>query len=317
MQPRAAPGPDANALELFARVVAAGSFAQAARDLDLTRAAISRRVASIEAQLGAPLFVRTTRALGLSEAGRRLAQRARAVLEASDAARLAMRKQARQGLSGTLRITSVPSFGQAVLGPLLARFQLEHPELKLELRLTHRRMDLLRDDVDVAFRLTAKPPPDWVALPVMVMTVRAYAAPRDGVPLADPSALAGESCLLFGPPVEEATLHWQRSDGERRDVLIEPALIGDDLGTLLSIARAGRGIMFSPDFTAAADLQAGTLVDVLPGWRLVVPEGDTVQALMLPQPESSEAARRLVRFVREALGAATASPDWQHLLPTR
>jgi DNA-binding transcriptional LysR family regulator len=80
---RAPRHPDASALELFARIVLAGSFAQAARELDVTRAAISRRVAAIEAEAGVPLFTRSTRALGLTEAGRRLSQRARAVLDAA------------------------------------------------------------------------------------------------------------------------------------------------------------------------------------------------------------------------------------------
>lgn len=171
------PGPDANALELFARIAAAGSFAQAARELGLTRAAVSRRVAHIEAQLGAPLFARSTRALGLSEAGRRLAPRARAVLEAAESARRGLRARAGDGLAGTLRITSVPSFGQAVLGPWLARFQALHPGLRIELRFTNRRVDLLREDVDIAFRLTDKPPADCVATPVLPFVVRAYAAP--------------------------------------------------------------------------------------------------------------------------------------------
>jgi DNA-binding transcriptional LysR family regulator len=126
---RAPSAPDANTLELFARIAAAGSFAQAARDLGLTRAAVSRRVAVVEAQLGTPLFARTTRALGLTEAGRRLAGRARAVLDAAEAARRGLRARDSRGggLAGTLRVTLVPSFGQAVLGPLLAHFQALHP----------------------------------------------------------------------------------------------------------------------------------------------------------------------------------------------
>lgn len=77
---------DAIALELFARVVQAGSFAAAARKLGQTRAAVSRRIASIEAQIGQPLRVRSTRALALTEAGRRLAQLARAVMDAAPCA---------------------------------------------------------------------------------------------------------------------------------------------------------------------------------------------------------------------------------------
>jgi DNA-binding transcriptional LysR family regulator len=302
---RPPPQPDANALELFARIVAAGSFAQAARDLGLTRAAVSRRVATIEAQLGAPLFTRTTRALGLSEAGRRLAPRARAVLEATDAARRGLRARAAddaQGLSGSLRITSVPMFGQAVLGPLLARFQALHPALRIELRLTNRRIDLLREDIDVALRLTSRPPPDCVAVPVLRFVVRAWAAPVPGVPLADPADLAHNRCLLFSPPTEGVTLTWQHeASGEQRSVAIEPAMVGDELGTLQAAARAGGGIYFSPDFAVRDDVERGLLVDALPGWQLPVPENNQVQALTLPMNVAPQSARELVRFMRSQL----------------
>jgi DNA-binding transcriptional LysR family regulator len=292
--------PDANAIELFARVVAAGSFAQAARELKLTRAAISRRVAAIEAQLGLPLFARTTRALGLTEAGRRLAQRARTMAEAADAARRGLRSEARQGLGGTLRVTSVPIVGQVVLAPLLARFQSLNPELRLELLLTHRRLDLLREDVDVAFRLTAAPPPDWVATPLLPYAVRVYAAP--GPLLARPEDLAQRRCLLLGAPGQPQHLIWQRPGTRRRaSVTIEPAVVADDLATLIAIARAGDGVVFAPDFAVAADLAAGRLIDLLPGWQLPIVQGDQVVALTLPLPTAPEAARALVRFVAEAL----------------
>jgi len=299
--------PDANAIELFARVVAADSFAQAARDLGLTRAAVSARIAALESQLGTPLFARTTRALGLTEAGRRLAQGARAVLEAADAARRGLRSQMRRGLGGTLRVTSVPILGATVLAPLLAAFQAANPDLRFELKLTYRPVDLLREDVDVAFRLTAQPPEDWVAEPLLPFVVRAFAAPAPRWPLVRPDELARERCLVFGVPTDAQTLTWQRG---RRSVPVSvvPALVGDDLGTLIAVARAGGGIVFSPDFAVAADLAEGRLVDVLPGWRLPVAQGDTMVALTLPAPSAPESARALVRFVRERLAAARTAP---------
>jgi DNA-binding transcriptional LysR family regulator len=291
---------DANALELLARVIAAGSFAQAARELHLTRAAISRRVAQIEADLGQPLFARTTRALGLTEAGRRLATRARAVLDAAEQARRALRGSS-TGLSGTLRITAVPSFGGAVLGPLLARFQAEHPALRLELMLTHRRVDLLREDVDVAFRVAHRVPQDWVAQPVLRFTVHAYARPRQGIPLASPAALEDSSVLLFGGSAESLTMRWQHAQHGELDVDIHPTCCADDFATLLAMARDGDGIAFAPDYCMRDELARRGLVDALPGWQFSAGEGDTVQALTLPAPQTPESARALVRFVRDSL----------------
>jgi DNA-binding transcriptional LysR family regulator len=300
--------PDANALELFARIAAAGSFAQAARDLGLTRAAVSRRVAAMEEQLGAPLFARTTRALGLTETGRRLAVRARAVLEAAEAARRGLRARGTgSGLAGTLRVTAVPSFGQTLLGPLLASFQAQHPELRIELRFTHRRVDLLREDIDVAFRLTSRPPPDCVATPVLPFVVHAYATPGARLQLAEPAELAAQRCLIFGLPTDELTMTWrQHTSARTATVTVQPAMVGDDLGTLQAVARAGGGIVFAPDYVVRADLARKALIDVLPGWWLPVAEGDTLQALTLPLTVAPTAARALVHHVRDALAPPAA-----------
>lgn len=301
-------GPDANALEFFARVAGAGSFAAAARRLGLTRAGVSQRVAQIEAAVGAPLFARSTRALGLTEAGRLLLARARAVHEAAEAARRGLRARAAAAdsgsLTGTLRLTTVPVFGQAVLGPLLASFQARHPELRIEMRFTPRRVDLLREDIDLAFRLTRQPPDDCIAQPVLPFTVRAYAAPEaPAALLAHPQQLAAERCLVLSPPADTVTLNWQRpADRGRLAVEIAPAMVADDLGSLLAVARAGGGVVFAPDFAAADDLQRGTLVETLPDWQLAVAEGDAVMAITLPLDVAPASARALVRHVRAAFG---------------
>lgn len=292
--------PDAGALEFFARVAAAESFAAAARELGQTRAAVSRRVALLEAELGVPLFARHTRAVGLTEAGRRLLARARAVLEAAEAARRTLRSRS-SGLTGTLRITTVPVFGQAVLGPLLSAFQARHPELQIELRFTARRVDLLREDIDVAFRITDRPPEDCIAQPVLRFAVGAFAAPGFKPKLQRPEDLSAARCLVFGAAAEPQTLPWlHQTSGERAVVEVRPAMSADDLGTLHAAARAGGGVVFTPDFAVADDLARGTLVRVLPAWRLPIPEGDTVQALTLPLAVAPEAARALVNFVIDA-----------------
>jgi DNA-binding transcriptional LysR family regulator len=298
---------DANALELFARIAGAGSFAQAARQIGQTRAAISRRVAYIEAQLGAPLFVRSTRALGLTEAGRRLATQAKVVLEATNAARRAVRSKGKSTgpgggqLSGTLRITSIPSFGQAVLGPLLARFQALHPAMLIELRLTHRRVDLLREDIDLAFRVTDKPPPDCIAQPVLPFVARAYAAPGLNLRLAHPRNLAAQRCLLFGVRAEPLVMNWRHRDGEAHSVNLQAVMVGDDLGTLLAAARSGAGVVLAPDYCVRDDITRGRLVPVLPQWHLPVSEGKWVQAITLPLSQAPASARVLAGFAREVL----------------
>lgn len=290
---------DANALELFARIAQAGSFARAARELGLTRAAVSRRVAAIEAAVGMALFARSTRSLSLTEPGRRLLARARTVHEAADGARLALRSE-RDQLGGTLRISAAPVFGVHVLAPLLARFQVLHPALRYELLFNYRRVDLLREGVDLAFRATARPPEDWVAQPVLRYAVRAYG--RAGrAPLEGPQALAALPCLLVGQHEEPSDTCWLHEDGHSVELSLRASTWGNDLDALLQMARHGDGLVLCPEFCIGPD---SGLVDLLPGWRLALSEGDAIQALTLPMPAGSETARALVRFVREALGSA-------------
>ncbi|MGQ3094913.1 MAG: LysR family transcriptional regulator [Roseateles sp.] len=316
---------DANALELFARIAQAGSFAQAARDLGLTRAAISRRIAAIESAVGLALFARSTRSLGLTEAGRRLHARARAVRDAAESARLALR-HTRDQLDGTIRISATASFGRHVLAPLLARFQALHPAVRYELFFTDRRVDLLREGLDVAFRVTSKPPEAWVAQPVLRFSVHAYAQAGQAA-LSGPQQLAALPMLLLGQREDPFASQWQHADGQREDVPLQASAWGSDLDGLIALAKHGAGVVLAPDFCVAAmlaladapgavgdaGLMSGVgdaalgppLVNLLPGWRMLAGI-DTVQALTLPVPAGSETARALVRFVRESLGAGQA-----------
>lgn len=294
---------DANALELFARVVQAGSFAAAARRLGQTRAAVSRRIAAIEALIGQPLMVRSTRSLALTEAGRRVAQRARAVLEAADAARGALRAS-RAGLAGRLRITAPAQFGASVLLPLVAEFGTAHPGLRFELLFTDRRIDLLREGIDVGFRLTRRPPEDFVAQPLLPVRVGAYARPGLLPPLDSPLRLAGASLLLLGASRDDpVTLRWMPCDAADAPVHVEAEgqVYSDDLGSLVGLALAGCGVVLAPDYSVRTLLSSGRLIDLLPGWQLPIPEGDTIQALTLPMPMAPENARAFVRFVAKRL----------------
>jgi DNA-binding transcriptional LysR family regulator len=309
---------DANALELFARIAQAGSFAQAARDLGLTRAAVSRRIAAIESAVGLTLFARSTRSLGLTEAGRRLHARARAVRDAAESARLALR-HTRDQLDGTLRISATAGFGRLVLAPLLARFQALHPAIRYELFFTDRRVDLLREGLDVAFRVTSKPPEDWVAQPVLSFAVRAYRAAGATI-WSTPRDLALAPMLLLGQNEEPLQSQWMHEDGRREEVRLEASAWGSDLDGLIALARHGNGVVLAPDFCvdapagvlmrgersqAASPMEnpAPSLVDVLPGWRMLAGM-ETVQALTLPVPAGSETARALVRYIRESLASA-------------
>lgn len=300
---------DANALELFAQVVEAGSFSRAARQLGLTRAAISRRVAAMEQLVGQTLLARTTRSLGLTESGRALAARARAVRDAADAARLVLRKEG-DALQGRLRITTMRAFGHSVLAPLLADFGQKHPGVAMELLFTERRVDLVREGVDVAFRVTRKPPEDCVAQSVLRFRIGAFAAA--GPLLHGPQDLQALRLLMLEGGAQTWPLQWRHlSDDLRVTVELQPHISADNLEVLVELARRGRGVVLAPDFCVADDLAAGRLLDLLPEWELPIAEGDRVQAMTLPAHTAGANARALVRMVAQSLDkrAAAAAPS--------
>ena len=147
---------DLNDLQVFARVVEAGGFAAAGRSLGLPVSSVSRKVARLERRLGVPLLRRTTRSLGLTEAGllyHRHCERALAELGAAEAAMGGWHAAPR----GTLRVSAPIAFGRFVLAPLLGAFAARHPEVLPVVVLTNRYVDLAEEGFDLAIRTGALP----------------------------------------------------------------------------------------------------------------------------------------------------------------
>lgn len=292
---------DADALELFARVARAGSFSLAAQQVGQTRAAVSRRIASMEQRTGQTLFLRTTRSLALTATGRRLLPHAMAVLDAAAQARGTL-TSVRAGLAGSLRITSLPSFGTTVLPSLLLKFRELHPEVNYDLLLSDRRVDLLREGVDIAFRVTSKPPPDWVARPYLHFYVGAWCAPGQWEPLQHPDQLTPMPLLLLGPVSNNPEMHWVRRDGGASAICPRaPAAVqSDDLTVLVRLAEGGMGVVLAPSYCVQDAVAAGRLVELLPGWNLNIRQGNAVQLLTLPRPQLGAVARAFAKFVQDS-----------------
>ena len=202
------------------------------------------------------------------------------------------------------------AFGHSVLAPLLADFGREHPGVAMELLFTERRVDLVREGVDVAFRVTRKPPEDCVAQPVLRFRVGAFAAA--GPLLRSPQDLQALRLLMLEGGAQTWPLQWRHlPDDLRATVELQPHISADNLEVLVELARRGQGVVFAPDFCVADDIAAGRLLDLLPEWELPIAEGDCVQAMTLPVLTAGANARALVRMVARSLDtrvAATRSP---------
>jgi DNA-binding transcriptional LysR family regulator len=255
------------ALLVFARVAANASFTRAARELEVSASALSQTIRALETRLGVRLLNRTTRQVGLTEAGATLLARVEPALLDIDCAVEDLRQQ-REHPAGVLRIT-VPQVGvPALLEPYLADFLAAYPEIQLDLQVDSALNDLVADGLDAGIRLGEKVQRDMIALPLggvqrsVVVGAPAYFA-RHGMPK-HPRELQSHNCLRFRFARGGATYRWEFCERRRwYEVGIEGNLTCNDHALLLRTASSGVGLVHTMESLVRAQLAAGTLVSVL------------------------------------------------------
>jgi DNA-binding transcriptional LysR family regulator len=255
-------------MRVFTHVVDAGSFAKAADKLDLSRGMTSRYVAQIEAHLGVRLLNRTTRRLSLTETGNDYYQRATQVLALVDEAEHAAAQEATQP-SGTLRINTSVAFGSRHAGAAISGYLQRYPEVRIDLTLNDRVVDLVEEGFDVAVRIARKVDPGLVARPITRARMVACASPeyvrRHGMPKS-PADLARHNCLTYAYAGLQNEWHFTRRKREET-VKVGGNLHGNN-GDILSHAAAdGLGVIVQPTFLVYELLHARKLVRVLEGWE--------------------------------------------------
>ncbi|MGN6122120.1 MAG: LysR family transcriptional regulator [Sphingomonas oligoaromativorans] len=225
---------------LFRTIAALGSLSAAARQIGTTPMLVSRRLASLEAQIGARLFHRTTRSLSLTTEGEAFAPHATALIEARDAA-LESVSSGSLGLSGNLRITAPNVIGHAVLIPLVAELIAENPSLHIDLTLSDGLIDLASTGLDVAIRVAPMKPSDMIATrladnPYVVCAAPSYLA-RFGEP-STTADLIGHPCIKL-----HAMDAWPFRRGEDVErVRVEGPLSTNTVDGVRAACLAGVGI---------------------------------------------------------------------------
>ena len=256
---------DLNELLVFTRVVQAGSFTAAAKQLDMPKSSVSRKVSELEDRIGARLLQRTTRQLGLTDAGRIYFEySARIVAQVEEADQAVNRMQSTP--RGLLRVTAPLSF--AMLGPIVAEFLERYPDVQVELMCTDRAVDLIEEGFDLAIRAGKLEDSTLVARNLGALKRVLVAAPdyckRHGTPK-EPADLATHACITFGAGV--APNLWTLYDGDRPiEVRVTSRLVVNDFDMMGDAARAALGIAYMPEYVCAHDLAAGRLRHVLPRW---------------------------------------------------
>ncbi|HYQ02809.1 MAG TPA: LysR family transcriptional regulator [Polyangiaceae bacterium] len=280
-------------LVVFVAIARAGSVSGAARKLRAPKSSVSRALSRLEESLRAQLVYRSTRQLNLSPAGTALLARAEPLVEAL-AATLEPIAEA-EVPSGLLRVTCTVDFGAAVMAELVARFVARYPQVQVEVHSSNTLVDLIGRGFDLGVRISVKSSlrdSSLVARRVGTLHMRLVAAPaylaRRGTPRTLPELRTHEWVMYKG--AESVPFELPRS----KRLPAKGRVRGDDMSFVHAATRAGAGIAFLPAFLADPEISAGTLVPVLPKWKVSSGGVWVVHPPARPLPARVSAFRDLV-----------------------
>ncbi|CAN7152238.1 LysR substrate-binding domain-containing protein [Variovorax paradoxus] len=254
-------------IELFCLAAETGGFTSAALAAGVTPAAVSRSISRLEKRLGLRLFVRTTRSVRLTDAGRTyFAQCQQALAQLADAEREVMGQQAQP--SGTLRISVPTTYGHHRILPLLPAFRERFPDIRLHVHLSNRNIDFVEEGYDMAVRVRAQPDSTLIArhledAGLVVVATRKYLK-KAGTPrtLDD---LAAHECIQFELPSSGRRISWLfKENGKDREVFADSAYsCSDDVLGGVTLAKSDAGLFQTYRFVVEKELADGSLVEVL------------------------------------------------------
>jgi DNA-binding transcriptional LysR family regulator len=287
-----------HAIEAFVKVVEAGSFARAADRLGVSVSSVSRHVTELEAHLHARLLNRTTRRLSLTEIGRTFHERCVQLLADLEEAE----ESAGEGTlapRGTLRLTCGVTFGTRHLAPAVTEFMARYPEMRFDVELSDRIVDLVDEGFDAAVRIGAVGGQNLVARKVGVTQLVCCAAPaylaRHGEPRV-PEELAAHACLTYAYAPQSGLWPFRDTDGRERSVRITGPVHANNGAFLEALAVAGVGIAFEPDFVVGPDVKAGRLVKIL---RTFLPRAAPIHVVYPSRRHLSAKVRAFTDFLMQ------------------
>ena len=274
------------------------SFTRTARRLNISKASASARISMLERTIGTPLVNRTTRSVGLTEAGHRLVAESLPALEQIDAGFTAV-KDLSDTPGGILRVTAPVAFGRQHLTPKIVTFLRIFPDIRIQLELTDRLVNLTHEGFDVAIRHTNAAPDNYVAKPLcethsMLVASEDYLR-KYGTPL-HPTDLAQHQCLLYLGSSRADTWSFIPRDGESdKPVLVQVKgpLMANNSEMLREVVLDGLGIGLLPDFSATSSIEK-KLIPVLTDWRVQGFFGNYIYAL---RPWTSRVPRAVQCFM--------------------
>mgnify|MGYP006271823903 FL=1 len=289
------------AIEAFVQVAETGSFSEAARRLRASKSVISRQVSTLEAELGARLFHRTTRSLTLTEAGQGYFSRVGQILTDLEEANLAV-TQLQSAPRGKLRINAPMSFGFLHLASALPDFMARYPEVELDVSMTDRFVDLVDEGFDVAVRIAALQDSSLIARRLAPIRLAVCASPaylkQKGEPR-DPQDLHAHTCILNSNMATAQEWKFMGRDGKPLAVKVESKISINNGDAMRIAALGGLGLTILPTFIVGRDLQSGALVSVLSEY---LAQPLALHALYPHARHLSPKVRAFVDFLAERFG---------------
>jgi DNA-binding transcriptional LysR family regulator len=266
---------DLNDLYYFSAVVDNGGFAAAERALGIPKSRLSRRISALENELGVRLLQRSTRRFAVTDVGSAVHRHAQVMLEEAKAAREVVDRLSAEP-RGTIRLSLPVSFAQEMIPKLMPEFLAKYPQVRVQMHVSNRRVDVINEGFDLAIRVRNKLDDDgslvmrtFGQIQELLVASPGY-LDRMGRPK-DPDELKDHVTLSMSE--DEARQRWDLQDasGETRRVELKPRLAGFDFPMLMALARQGIGITMLPETVCAEAIRNGELEVVLPQWRL--PQG--------------------------------------------
>lgn len=260
---------DLNDTLVFVKVVEHGSFIAAAKSLRLPKTTVSRKVQELETRLGAQLLHRTTRKLGLTEAGNIYFEHCQRISRELDEAESAV-GQLQGGPRGWLRITAPYSLGIERIAPLLGEFHALHPEVRVEMLLTNEPLDIIDKEIDIALRVGQLPDSNLIARKLATLRTQIFASAeylkRHGEPL-HPDDLQHHRTLGMNKQRRNHGFVWPLDDGNGlADFRIDPVFVSNDPAGLRGALLCGEGLMLANDVMVKPYVENGYLRRVLSAW---------------------------------------------------
>ena len=299
-------------MEIFVEVARGGSFTAAAQRFAISRSSVSKQVAWLERTLGAQLLARTTKEVGLTDAGQHLLDGSLQLLE-----RFAdIESEVRDAIDtprGVIRIGTPPSFGVHQLLPLVLRFTAAHPDIQVTIEADDGRASLVAERLDMSIRIAPQlDDASYVAQALLKAPQVLVASPaylkRAGKP-ARVQDLARHECLVH--TLKAPTAYWRFSTPQGEAAVRVRGALCSNLGEALRhAALVGRGLAIHPTYMVAGDIAAGRLVRVLPK---TPPLGLDIYVIY---PARSNLPQRVRAFVDHLRDWARSPPDWSQPAPT-